>query len=49
METLKAWATTHRISELRLEVYAENLSAIKAYEKVGFQKHMIEMRINLDE
>jgi ribosomal protein S18 acetylase RimI-like enzyme len=49
METLKAWATTHQISELRLEVYAENLSAIKAYEKVGFQKHMIEMRINLDE
>lgn len=49
MEALKSWATKQKISELRLEVYAENLSAIKAYEKVGFQKHMIEMRINLDE
>ena len=39
------WAHKQKIAELRLEVYAENISAIKAYEKIGFAKDVIEMRL----
>jgi len=41
---LKTWAIERNINELRLDVYHNNLPAIKAYEKVGFSKLMIEMR-----
>lgn len=44
MEALKEWALAQNVSEFRLEVYNENLSAIRAYEKIGFVKHMITMR-----
>jgi GNAT superfamily N-acetyltransferase len=49
MNALKAWARTQDVSELRLEVYPKNSSAIRAYEKLGFTPAMIEMRVNLDE
>ena len=49
MAVLKQWASANNISEFRLEVYYDNLSAIKAYEKFGFKKHMIEMRFNLND
>jgi ribosomal protein S18 acetylase RimI-like enzyme len=29
---------------MRLDVYENNIAAIKAYEKAGFTKHMVEMR-----
>ncbi|MHB8207594.1 GNAT family N-acetyltransferase [Mucilaginibacter sp.] len=45
---LKNWAAERNINELRLEVYHDNLPAIKAYEKVGFSKLMIEMRLAND-
>jgi GNAT superfamily N-acetyltransferase len=41
---LTAWARTRSVTELRLDVYHENLNAIKAYEKAGFSKNMINMR-----
>jgi GNAT superfamily N-acetyltransferase len=44
MDGLENWAAEQGITELRLDVYHENLPAIKAYEKTGFSKHMIEMR-----
>jgi GNAT superfamily N-acetyltransferase len=44
IEALKDWAALQGITEMRLDVYYDNESAIKAYEKVGFAKHMIEMR-----
>ncbi len=47
METLEAWARTQNITELRLDVYQQNDAAIKAYERVGFAKHMIAMRKGL--
>jgi GNAT superfamily N-acetyltransferase len=49
IEHLKNWASLQNIKELRLEVYYKNIPAIKAYEKIGFSKHMLEMRLNLDE
>ena len=47
METLEAWAKAQNITELRLDVYQQNDAAIKAYERVGFAKHMIAMRKGL--
>lgn len=44
IEELKKWARLQGIKEMRLEVYYQNISAIKAYEKFGFTRHMIEMR-----
>lgn len=49
IEGLKKWSHTQNINELRLEVYVVNEGAIKAYEKVGFSAHMIEMRMDLRE
>jgi RimJ/RimL family protein N-acetyltransferase len=45
---LQKWALSKNINELRLEVYYPNSAAIRAYEKIGFSKHMIEMRIKVD-
>lgn len=44
IETLAKWAASKNISELRLDVYHQNEAAIKAYERVGFARHMIAMR-----
>lgn len=45
VDRLKKWSTSKGIKEIRLTVYDDNSGAIKAYEKVGFKKHLIEMRI----
>lgn len=37
------WFRTKNIVEVKLTVYEENPSAIKAYEKLGFKKNLIEM------
>ena len=47
IDALTTWATAENITELRLDVYQENEAAIKAYERVGFAKHMIAMRKGL--
>jgi ribosomal protein S18 acetylase RimI-like enzyme len=35
------------VTELRLEVYAGNAAAIRAYEKAGFSQLIAEMRMSL--
>jgi GNAT superfamily N-acetyltransferase len=47
IEALKNWCRSKDILELRLDVYNDNAPAIKAYEKVGFKKHLINMRMGL--
>jgi len=47
IEALKEWAISQNITELRLDVYTDNAGAIKAYEKAGFTRHLIEMRMGL--
>jgi GNAT superfamily N-acetyltransferase len=42
---LIAWAKSRGVTEVRLEVYAQNESAIKAYEKAGFESHILMMRL----
>ncbi len=49
IQYLYDWFKTKNLDEVRLTVYEKNPRAIKAYEKVGFEKHLIEMRINLKE
>lgn len=43
------WFASKNLEEIRLTVYDQNPRAIRAYEKVGFKKHLIEMRINLND
>jgi GNAT superfamily N-acetyltransferase len=44
MAALTQWARSRNLTELRLEVYYTNESAIRAYEKSGFIRHLITMR-----
>ncbi len=46
IKAITAWFHRHGISEIILHVYAKNSAAIRAYEKVGFEHHLIEMRLN---
>lgn len=43
-QALSYWPAGQGMHELRLEVYYLNEPAIKAYEKIGFTRHMMEMR-----
>ena len=45
VKELVKWSQEKGFNEIRLTVYEENMPAIKAYEKVGFKKHLVEMRI----
>lgn len=43
------WAKSRNVSEMVLDVYSENESALNAYKKVGFQADLLKMRLNTDE
>lgn len=47
IEGLKNWSRTKNLNELRLDVYAENQSAVRAYEKAGFKKNLVNMRLEI--
>lgn len=46
---LLKWCKERHIFEIRLDVYDDNLPAIRAYEKVGFKKHLINMRLDIED
>jgi ribosomal protein S18 acetylase RimI-like enzyme len=48
IDALLKWCKARNILEIRLDVYDDNISAIKAYKKVGFKKHMINMRLDIE-
>lgn len=48
IDFLKDWAETKNITELILDVYIDNINAVKAYEKIGFVRHLLEMRMNIN-
>jgi GNAT superfamily N-acetyltransferase len=48
IELLKQWCRLKGVTELRLEVYHANAVALAGYEKSGFSKHIVEMRMRLD-
>lgn len=43
------WATSRNISEIQLDVYADNLSAISAYAKSGLKPDLLKMRLNTND
>ena len=45
IEELLTWARGEGITDFFLEVYAENESAVRAYEKFGFTPNMLEMKL----
>jgi RimJ/RimL family protein N-acetyltransferase len=47
VDALLNWCKSRDVYEIRLDVYDENPSAIRAYEKAGFKKHMINMRLDI--
>jgi len=47
IDFLAQWALSQNVSELRLEVYNDNLPAVKAYEKQGFSKLLVQMRMEV--
>ena len=44
IESLEKWIKRQGVSEVRLDVYADNNSALSAYNKKGFKPHMLTMR-----
>ena len=47
IEALQQWAISQNVTEFRLEVYDENLPAVRAYEKIGFSKQLVQMRMGI--
>lgn len=47
VDQLLAWCKERNIYEIRLDVYDVNDAALRAYEKAGFKKHLINMRLDL--
>jgi ribosomal protein S18 acetylase RimI-like enzyme len=45
VEQLIFWSKSKGVQAIYLEVYSENNSAIKAYEKVGFEPCLLEMKL----
>ncbi|WP_405413417.1 GNAT family N-acetyltransferase [Maribacter sp. Asnod1-A12] len=48
VSALQDWSTKAGLTEIRLHVYNDNEPAIRAYEKKGFKRHMIEMRLRTE-
>ncbi|WP_394389935.1 GNAT family N-acetyltransferase [Shewanella woodyi] len=47
MDELMDWSKEQGVYDFYLDVYDGNDAAIRAYEKVGFSKSLVEMKINL--
>ena len=48
LDALLSWCKDRKVFEIRLDVYDVNTAALRAYEKAGFKKHLINMRLSLD-
>ena len=46
MERLMAWSTERGVNDFYLDVYSDNAAAIRAYEKLGFVTHKVEMKLH---
>ncbi len=44
---LKTWAKSKNLTEMQLDVYAENSSAVRAYENAGFKPNLVNMRMEI--
>lgn len=47
IQTLINWGKARGMQDFYLEAYADNSSALKAYEKLGFKASLVEMKLSL--
>lgn len=47
IEALERWTASQGVTEMRLEVYTNNPSAIRAYEKCGYSRYLLDMQKSL--
>lgn len=47
VELLITWSGAQGVRDCYLDVYPENSPAIRAYEKIGFQPSMVEMKLSI--
>lgn len=43
------WAKAQDITDIRLDVFADNAPAVNAYKKLGFKANLVEMTLNIDD
>jgi len=48
VQALIDWAKSKDITEVRLEVYDQNIIAKNSYSKAGFKPNLVEMRLEID-
>lgn len=48
IDHLLDWAKSRGLTEIQLDVYAENKSALSAYKKKGFAPNLLKMRLNTE-
>jgi ribosomal protein S18 acetylase RimI-like enzyme len=48
IDSLIDWSKSKGINEIRLDVFNQNESAVLAYEKLGFSKTLVQMRMKVD-
>ena len=46
-DALLKWCKEREVYEIRLDVYDTNTAALRAYEKAGFKKNLINMRLDI--
>ena len=49
IDSLIDWAKQRNLTDIQLDVYAENVSALNAYKKRGFKPDLLKMRLNTEE
>ncbi len=49
IKKLIEWCKSKGLNEIRLTVYQSNEPALRAYEKAGFRRHLVTMRLNTEE
>lgn len=47
IDNLEQWSLSQGVTEMRLEVYTDNLAAIRAYEKIGYSVNVLKLRKSL--
>jgi len=47
IEKLTQWSKEQGVEDFYLDVYSDNNSAIRAYEKLGFKPCLVEMKLNM--
>ncbi len=48
LQDLVSWGQQRGVTDFYLDAYAENASAVRAYEKFGFRGSLLEMKLNLE-